>query len=236
MNNRISNISFVVPCYNEMHSIKLTINEIIKSLTSLKIENYEIIIIDDASDDSTRNIILEEKQLNNNLKLIINKINLGLGGSVKKGFAEANFENIMYLPGDNCHPSEEIIKLLKLENKYDLILSYYYNVNVRPFLRNLFTNIYTPFLNFIFNLKLPYYNGICIYKKSILENIEFKSNSFTWQIELLVQIFKKNNPNVVFVPTLLKERINDSSKAFRLKNSILVIYSIIKLFFWNIKN
>tara|TARA_Y100001960_G_scaffold318107_1_gene387383 strand:+ start:168 stop:878 length:711 start_codon:yes stop_codon:yes gene_type:complete len=236
MNNRILNISFVVPCYNEMHSIKLTISEIVKSLEDLKIEYYEIIIIDDASKDMTRSIIKDEIKLNNKIKLLINENNLGLGGSVQKGFYEAKFENIMYLPGDNCHPSEEIKKMLKLENKYDLILSYYSNINVRPFLRNFFTNIYTPFLNFLFNLKLPYYNGICIYKKSILKNTKFKSNSFTWQIELLVQIFKKNKPNIIFVPTLLKERINDSSKAFRLKNSLLVVYSIIKLFIWNLKN
>ena len=95
MNNRILNISFVVPCYNEMHSIKLTISEIVKSLEDLKIEYYEIIIIDDASKDMTRSIIKDEIKLNNKIKLLINENNLGLGGSVQKGFYEAKFENIM---------------------------------------------------------------------------------------------------------------------------------------------
>ena len=54
---KISNISFVVPCYNEMHSISFTIEEITKSLDDLNITNYEIIIIDDASTDSTKKII-----------------------------------------------------------------------------------------------------------------------------------------------------------------------------------
>lgn len=234
MSNKISNISFVVPCYNEMHSIELTIAEILKSLKNLKIINYEIIIIDDASTDLTRKIILEQIKKNKNIKLLINKENLGLGGSVKKGFNNVIYDNIMYLPGDNCHPSEEINKLLMIDGNYDLILSYYSNSHVRPFFRNLFTNLYTPLLNLLFRLKLPYYNGICVYKRSILNNIEFKSNSFTWQIELLVQIFKKNSPKVIFISTLLKERSNDTSKAFRLKNSILVVYSIIRLFIWNI--
>ena len=95
------------------------------------------------------------------------------------------------LPGDNCHSHEEIRKLLLTKNKTEVVLSYYENKNDRPFFRKMFTLIYTPFLNFIFRMNLPYYNGIAIYKKTIIDNIDFQTSGFTWQIELLVKLFKK---------------------------------------------
>ena len=94
----------------------------------------------------------------------------------------------------------------------------------------MFTKLYTPFLNLIFGLNLPYYNGLGIYKRSILKDINIYTNSFTWQIEVLLKLFKTKNINYILVPTKLDERIGGKSKAFNLKNSILVTYSIIRLF------
>ena len=90
--------------------------------------------------------------------------------------------------------------------------------------------MYTPFLNFIFGLNLPYYNGLSIYKRSILNEIDISTNSFTWQIEVLFKLFKTKNINYVIIPTKLDDRIEGESKAFNIKNSIYVIYSIGRLF------
>jgi len=110
------------------------------------------------------------------------------------------------------------------------VLTYYSNLEVRTFLRNYFTKFYTPFLNFIFGLNLPYYNGLGVYRRSILKDIYIYTNSFTWQIELLLKLFKTKNLNYVCIPTKLNDRTEGKSKAFRIKNSIYVFFSITRLF------
>ena len=115
-------------------------------------------------------------------------------------------------------------------NSFDIVTTYYTNTSKRNFLRRTFTRLYNPFLNFIFGLKLPYYNGLGIYKRSIINNINISTNSFTWQIEVIVRLFKAEKINYVIIPTKLDNRIKGESKAFSFKNSIYVIFSITRLF------
>ena len=233
-NNNIKSISFVVPCYNEEDNVSNVVKEIEVAIGSLNLF-YEVILIDDCSNDSTSKIINKLKNSNNKVKMISNETNLGLGKSLKIGFENCKKDYVMYLPGDNCHPSTEIKKMIT-QKDFDVLLSYYSNSNERSYFRRLFTSFYTPFLNLIFRLDLPYYNGIAIYRKQLLDNFKLESSGFTWQIELLVKIIKKESIRLKLIPTILKERDKGQSKAFRIKNCILVIYSIFIIFLSSIKN
>ena len=234
--NNFTSISFVVPCYNEEDNISDVINEIESAVISFSNIVYEIIIIDDASKDNTLKIIKEMKKMNKKIKKIQNKVNKGLGGSIKKGLDNIQNDYVMYLPGDNCHSKTEIKKLLKVNSDFDILLSYYSNTKTRNLFRRLFTYLYTPFLNLIFGLNLPYYNGIAIYKKKMLDNFEIKTSSFTWQIELLVKMLKNDQTKLELVSTVLSHRNKGDSKAFNIKNCFKVIYSIAVIFLWNINN
>jgi len=225
-----NSISFIVSCYNEENNIKNTINEIDLAVNNSIIEKYEIIIVDDGSIDQTFQIAKKLQDEDIHIKIIRNLKNIGLGGAIKKGLLEATLDKVMFLPGDNCHQSSEIKKLINTDDSYDLVLTYYSNLEVRTFLRNYFTKFYTPFLNFIFGLNLPYYNGLGVYRRSILKDIYIYTNSFTWQIELLLKLFKTKNLNYVCIPTKLNDRTEGKSKAFRIKNSIYVFFSITRLF------
>ena len=230
MVSKINSISFIVPCYNEEKNIKNTINEIFTAISQSSRKEYEIIIVDDGSTDQTFQIVENLQKNISFIKIISNIKNIGLGGAIKKGLLEATLDKVMFLPGDNCHQSSEIKKLINTDDSYDLVLTYYSNLEVRTFIRNYFTKFYTPFLNFIFGLNLPYYNGLGVYRRSILKDIYIYTNSFTWQIELLLKLFKTKNLNYVCIPTKLNDRTEGKSKAFRIKNSIYVFFSITRLF------
>ena len=232
-NETIDSISFVVPCYNEQENVSEVVKQIEKALDT-SIVSYEIILINDHSDDQTGKIMFDLKKLNHNIKIITNNYNLGLGGSLSKGFKQCKCDYVMYLPGDNCHSYTEIRKMI-LQKNFDVLLSFYSNSHERNFFRKLFTSVYTPFLNLIFRLNLPYYNGIAIYKRKLLKDFVIKSSGFTWQIELLVKILKLQNIRLILLPTILKERNRGKSKAFKIKNSILVIYSIFIIFYNSLK-
>tara|TARA_B100001175_G_scaffold297461_1_gene287226 strand:- start:801 stop:1502 length:702 start_codon:yes stop_codon:yes gene_type:complete len=230
-------ISFVVPAYNEENRIEQTINEIINSCKDEGIKNIEIIVINDCSTDKTIEVLqkLNQNNLEYELRFYTNPKNLGFGGSINQGFSKSNKEYIMWIPGDNAHPASEIKKMLKYfkSNNFSAISTYYTNKEKRNFFRQLFTDIYTPFLNLVFGLKLKYYNGLTIIKRSYLNKIKIQTDAHCWQVEMWVRLKKINNFTYDFVPTLLFED-DKSTVVFKLRNSIKVLFVIFKLIIFNL--
>ena len=74
-------LSVVIPCYNEAD----TILEIVQLVKNIDVDDMEIIVVDDASSDGTRNMLEEEvKPLVE--KIIYHPKNLGKGAAVCSGF------------------------------------------------------------------------------------------------------------------------------------------------------
>jgi glycosyltransferase involved in cell wall biosynthesis len=229
-------ISFIVPSYNEEKRIHLTLKQILKSIKTTQLKNCEIIVIDDFSTDKTYKILknIKKNKKFKILKIIKNQSNLGFGGSVKIGFKKASKPYIMMLPGDNAHKSKEISKMINFLkiNKIDMVSTYYLNSKDRNFFRNIFTKSYTPLLNFIFGLKLKYYNGLSIIKRDKLKKINIETDAHCWQVELWVKLKNLKCFTYEFVPTYLTET-KDKTKVFNLNNSLKVINTIIKLIIYN---
>ncbi len=230
-------ISFIVPCFNEENRIVQTISEIDKACSKVKIDDHKIYIVDDCSVDNSEQVIKNEIKLKSHIIYHRNIKNMGFGGAAKIGLYAHNDSYLMWLPGDNAHPASELVKILEKftsrKVEYDIISTFYGKNSHRNFFRKFFTNSYTPLLNFIFGLKIPYYNGLSIIKKSVLDQIKIKTNAHCWQVELWVKASNKKNFQYLFVET----QVIDPSKnaaAFKFINSIKVIYNIIRLFFLNI--
>lgn len=233
-------ISFVVPAYNEEKRISATLDEIIKSTTYLELKDFEIIVINDCSNDNTINILnnlSKNEKFFKILKTISNEKNIGFGGSVKKGFLIAKKKYTMMLPGDNAHKSEEINKMIKhiMINDVDILSTYYLNSSDRKLLRFIFTKSYTPLLNFLFGLRLKYYNGLSIINTEKLKKIQIDTNAHCWQVELWVKLNQSQKFEYDFVPTYLSET-KEKTGVFRLGNSLEVIITIIRLVFFNLKS
>jgi len=228
-------LSVIIPCFNEEKLVKKSILEILKAIKFSKIYKYEIIFIDDCSKDKSHIIVEKLSKKNKHIKIIRNKKNFGIGYNFFKGVSMSKQKYLIQIPADNSHPASEISKILKLINKkYDLVTTYYSNNAERSIFRNIFTLAYTPFLNLIYGTSFPYFNGLTLYKTRDLKKIKFRNSSFSYQIEIFVYLFHKYKLKIKIVPTILKDR-KKGSKAFRLKNSILVVFSVAKVFIRSIK-
>jgi len=228
-------LSIIIPCLNEELLIKKTFNEVFKALKICKIIKYEIIFIDDGSTDKSALIVKNISKSNKKIKFLSNKRNFGIGYNFFKGVKASKGQYLIQIPSDNSHPASQISKIIKcINSKYDIVTTYYSNNNQRSFFRNLFTLLYTPFLNFLYGTNFPYFNGLTLYKAKDLKSLSFKNSSFSYQIEIFVYLHYKYSPSIKIIPTILKDR-KKGSKAFRLKNSILVVFSVAKVFIRSIK-
>ena len=222
-------LTVIIPCFNEETLVKKSFVQIFKALKYSKILKYEIIFIDDGSKDKSLSIVQKLQKQNKKIKILINKKNYGIGYNFFKGISKSKGKYLIQIPADNSHPFKEISKIIKLYKKdYDIVTTFYSNSAQRSFLRNLFTLIYTPFLNLIYGTDFPYFNGITLYRSRLLKKLNFSNTSFSYQIEIFVFLYHRYNLKLKIIPTILKDR-KKGSKAFRMKNSFIVIFSILKI-------
>ena len=84
----------------------------LRSLLNQNFTNYEIIVVDDLSTDNSRNILLEYKN-HSNLKIIFNKVNMGVGASSTIGAKLAKGKHLVRVDADD-YVHQDFLKCLWL--------------------------------------------------------------------------------------------------------------------------
>src|SRR5215218_2770225 len=89
-------VSVVIPCYNQAHFL----DEAIESVLSQSYTNFEVIVVDDGSEDETARVAsgyaLEDPRV-----CLIRQQNRGLAGARNRGLAEARGEYVVFLDSDD---------------------------------------------------------------------------------------------------------------------------------------
>jgi glycosyltransferase involved in cell wall biosynthesis len=186
-------ISIIIPCYNEVSTIEVIIDQIL----SIKDYEKEIIVIDDFSTDGTREII-KEKLSNKINEIILNEKNYGKGFSVRQGINRANGDIILiqdadleYDPSDYCKLINPIksgnadvvygSRFIGFEEKR--VLYFWHSVGnyFLTLLSNMFTNLNLTDMEVCYKA----------FKKDVIKNIELKENRFGFEPEVTAKIAKK---------------------------------------------
>lgn len=97
-------VSIIITAYNVAEYIK----ETIESCISQTFDNIEIIVVEDCSTDSTKQIIKEMMKKDDRIRLIQNKQNVGAGQSRRNGLDAAKGEYFLLLDGDDWIESDFI--------------------------------------------------------------------------------------------------------------------------------
>lgn len=102
-------ISIMIPCYNEVENVELMTKSIINVLTeALPQYDYEIVIIDNASTDGTRNVIEKICETNKKIKAIFNVTNFGQFNSPFYGMCQCSGDCVIPICCDFQDPVELI--------------------------------------------------------------------------------------------------------------------------------
>jgi len=114
-------LSVVVPIYNEAESLPKLIEAIATTLRNNQLD-YEIICVDDGSQDGSTEILRQIARSRTDLKAVILRRNYGQTPAMAAGFKQAQGKVIVTLDGDLQNDPEDIPQLLaKLEEGYDLV-------------------------------------------------------------------------------------------------------------------
>ena len=108
-------ISIIIPCYNT----ELYIKKCLDSILEQKLNQFEVILVDDCSTDNTVSIIKSYMQNNKNIKLIENSENHGAGYNRNIALKKAKYDLISFIDSDDYLEEnyyEELYKAICREN------------------------------------------------------------------------------------------------------------------------
>ncbi len=217
--------SLIIPIYNEGHTLLLLLDK----LNKLKNDNIEIIIIDDGSNDNTKNI------LSNNDSFIIlkNKINIGKGASIQKGIKSAKNQNIILIDGDLEIDIDQIPTLINEYEKSDNDVLSGIRWNKNSSFKLEINAIGNFFINSLFNLLYGtnLNDVLCCVKilnTNLLKSLDIKSNGFSIEVETMAKLMLRNI-TVEEVKIYYSRRSLDQGKKLKISDGWFVIWTMIKL-------
>jgi len=229
------NLSIIIPIYKESRNIQ----KLAKDITNhINIKNYEILFIDDNSNDGTEEILKNLYEDNRNIKYIIRKERkIDLSKSCILGFENSLFDNILIMDGDLQHNPSNINKLIEVyvaENA-DIVVGSRNLFNKKNEGLGLIRLTSSKFLILLISLLLNKktddpMSGFFIFKKKIYELN--KNKLFAKGYKILFDLIYASNEKlkIVDVDINFRKRSEGSSKMGFKIIFILILIIIKKIF------
>lgn len=168
-----TDLSIIVPCYNEEQNIPRLWTEIEKAMANSGV-NWELVLVDDGSTDGTRKLIEELARNSPRVKCVFHKTNRGIVAGWKSGLSASSGKLIVTTDADLQYLPADILKLLarQRESGADLVQGWRKFSPKVPFWRRVVSKALSWILNFCFGLKLKdAKSGFVLYKREAFEDI-----------------------------------------------------------------
>lgn len=134
---KIKTLSVFFPFHNEEKNAQPVIEKAFAVLKELKLDNYEVLCINDGSTDKTLEVLEKLKAKFPKIKIINHEVNQGYGGALKSGFYNAKYDWIAFTDADGQFDFSEIKKFIEKEEETnaDLVIGYYLDRKVSNFIK-----------------------------------------------------------------------------------------------------
>ena len=223
-------LSIIIPCYNE----KKTIKDLINKVHNLNIDK-QIILVDDGSNDGTREIINQFKDKID--KIIFHEKNLGKGAGIISTKKFINGDYVVIQDADLEYNPEDLLLMFNhiVKNNYDALYGSrvlekkrYNNKDFTSNFRIFANHILTIFSNIINNQNLTdAHTCYKMFSKKIFKEIELKEYDFSFCPEITTKVSNLGIP-IYEVQISYKGRTYEDGKKISFKDGFKALYTIIK--------
>jgi glycosyltransferase involved in cell wall biosynthesis len=181
-------ISAFFPCYNDGGTIASMVTMAVRTLEELT-DDYEVMVIDDGSTDSSREVLEELSRRFDRLRLILHEGNRGYGAALRSGFYGASKDLIFYTDGDAQYDVREL-RLLLPEMKEDVDLVNGYKIGRSdPWYRTILGRTYHWIAKLAFGLRLRDVDcDFRLIRRRVFERVHLESDSGVICVELIKKV------------------------------------------------
>jgi glycosyltransferase involved in cell wall biosynthesis len=190
-------LTIFYPMWNEEETIDRAVAAAFEAGDALietgEIARYDVLIVNDASTDSTGELADAMAAADERISVVHHATNRKLGGTLKTGFQNAKGEIVLYTDADLPFDMAEVAKAVRLLRIYeaDIVSAYRFDRTGEGGRRLLYSYIYNHLIQTVFGLRLRDMNfAFKLMRKSLLDNVELRSEGSFIDVELLARAQK----------------------------------------------
>ena len=208
--------SIIIPCYNEKHAIRDTIEWILSVIRDSKLKNVEIIAVNDGSTDGCEQVLnaLTKEHHSDDLLVVHHKRNQGYGAALKTGIRRSQSDYICITDADGTYPNDRIPDLIEQISSKDLdmVVGARIGPNVEySKIRSIPKMILVPWVSFLCGTDVPDMNsGLRIFRRDrSLDFLKLLPDGFSFTTTITICLLR-NRYAVEFTPISYARRIGKS--------------------------
>jgi glycosyltransferase involved in cell wall biosynthesis len=184
--------SLIILCYNEKDSVQKVYAEARKVMARVSSPRREIILVDDGSEDGSREVIRRIAQKHPGTKAVFHPRNQGIGPALRSGYAQARNENVCMVPGDGQFNLRELVPFAVVEE--GSFISFYREKQAGYSLFRRFVSRVNKVINRVFlGLQLRDVNWVKIYKLKELSRLDLRLRSSLVESEICAKLALRGN-------------------------------------------
>jgi glycosyltransferase involved in cell wall biosynthesis/phospholipid N-methyltransferase len=221
-------LSVVIPCYNE----RATVAELLRRVQEIPLDK-EIIVIDDRSNDGSRDIVARLAEQWPEIRHILQPVNQGKGAAIRRGIDEARGEIVIIQDADLEYDPEEYPKLIQpiVEGHADVVFGSRfagYPRRVMLYWHRLGNAFLTFLSNATTNLDLTDMETCYkVFRREVIQSIKLKSDRFGIEPEITAKLAKRGY-RIYEVPISYYGREYWEGKKINWKDGFSALWTILR--------
>lgn len=226
LKNNLPSLTIAIPAFNEEKNLAWVLKNTLKEAPGY-LSNFEILIIDDGSTDSTGKIADDFAKKSKYVR-VVHQENGGYGNAMLTGIKGATKDFVAYMPADGQFLVKDMQFCLPYMEEADLILGARGSRADYTLYRLILSYTYLIILKMLFNINFQDVNWLNIWRTCEVQKLKIDSRGIFMLAEIVIR-FQRKGLKVVEAPSFYRPRLGGKAKNLKLSIAFKTFIDALKL-------